>query len=123
MAKSLKILLVEDDSELCSSWLDLFTLIGHELTCFQRGLDALAASQTLEQADLLITDFYLPDINGVELTKRLREKRPELKAILLTGSRDAAVLEAARKVKDCTILFKPVNIEEIENQLKRVLAA
>lgn len=120
--KKYKILMVEDDADLCSSWVDLFTLIGHDLICYQRGMEALADLDTLKTCDLVMSDFYLPDINGVDLIQRVRQYKPGLKAILLTGSRDTAVLDVANKLPDCAILHKPINIELIENQLEELLA-
>ena len=55
--------------------------------------------------------------------KKIREHNPALKAILLTGSREAAIQDAAKKLVDCAILFKPVNIEEIEAHLRKVVQA
>jgi two-component system phosphoglycerate transport system response regulator PgtA len=120
---ALKILLIEDDADLCSSWEELFELIGHRLRCHRRALDALADQEGIEASDLLISDFYLPDINGVELIHKIREKKPSLKAVLLTGSRDAAVLNAAKKLSNCSVVHKPINIETIEEVLKKLIAA
>jgi DNA-binding NtrC family response regulator len=118
-----KILMIEDDADLCASWADLFDLLGYELVCHQKGLDALADEKGILSSNLIISDFYLPDINGVELIKKIRERKPALKAILLTGSRDAGVLDAAKKVPNCVILHKPINIEDIEFRLQAMFAA
>jgi hypothetical protein len=42
----------------------------------------------------------------VELIKRIRERRPNLPAVLLTGSREPAVLESARRLAHCSSLHK-----------------
>lgn len=120
--KIIKILMIEDDEALCESWLDLFNLIGHELICHRKGVDALKDVNTMLTADLLISDFYLPDINGVDLIKKIREFNPGLKAILLTGSRETSVVSAAQKLDNCSILHKPVNIDEIEGYIEKLFA-
>ena len=51
--KSLRIVLIEDDLDLCSGWEDLFTLIGHEIKTYQKAHDALQNEDILKAADLL----------------------------------------------------------------------
>jgi CheY-like chemotaxis protein len=47
--------------------------------------DATSALAVTEAVDLLLVDFVLPDLNGRELTNRLRELRPDLPVILMSG--------------------------------------
>lgn len=116
----IEILMVEDDEDLCSGWKDLFTLLGYRLHCFHRSLEALEHRDTIRRCDLLITDYYLPDVNGVELVKRCRAMRPDLPAILLTGSKEDTVMTAARLLDDCRVLHKPVNIEDLDHEIRTI---
>lgn len=110
----LKIIMVEDDFDLCQGWSEVFALMGQEVKCFQKSLLVLADPQTVRQSNLLITDYYLPDLNGVELIKRVRELNPGIRAILLTGSKEAIIRESAAKIPNCQVLFKPLNIDDLE---------
>lgn len=110
--------MVEDDADLCSGWEDLFNLLGYRVDCFNRSLDALGEPDAIRDCDLLITDYYLPDLNGVELIRRCRALRPSLPAILLTGSKEDTVMSAARHLDDCRVLHKPVNIEDLDRQIR-----
>lgn len=110
--------MVEDDADLCSGWEDLFDLLGYGVDCYNRSLDALGEPGAIRGCDLLITDYYLPDLNGVELIRRCRALRPSLPAILLTGSKEDTVLSAARLLEHCRVLHKPVNIEELDQQIR-----
>jgi two-component system phosphoglycerate transport system response regulator PgtA len=112
--------MVEDDEDLCSGWKDLFTLLGYRLHCFNRSLEALGDPDTIAQCDLLITDYYLPDLNGVELVKRCRAVRDDLPAILLTGSKEDTVMTAARLLDHCRVLHKPVNIEDLDQEIRTI---
>jgi len=47
--------------------------------------DAATALAVTEPLDLLIVDFVLPDMNGLELTAQLRDTRPTLPVILMSG--------------------------------------
>lgn len=118
--RQIEILMVEDNEDLCSGWKDLFALLGYRLHCFHRSLEALADRSTLRRCDLLITDYYLPDLNGVELVRRCRAVRPGLPAILLTGSKEDTVMTAARLLDDCRVMHKPVNIEDLDQQIRAI---
>ena len=61
--------MIEDDPNLCRGWADVFDLLGYHLDAFTSGLDALSQPEKIREADLLITDFYLPDLNGVDLAR------------------------------------------------------
>jgi hypothetical protein len=63
---SLKVLMIEDNKDLCAGWLDIFDLIGHELRCYGSGVEVMQDREALQACDLVISDFYLPDINGVD---------------------------------------------------------
>jgi DNA-binding NtrC family response regulator len=121
--RDLKIFMIEDDADLCDSWADLFAMLGHEFVCHQTGAGALKDLKSIQESDLVISDFYLPDVQGVELILQIRNINPRIQAILLTGSRDSKVLSAAEKLPDCTILQKPIAIEELEAQLERLNVA
>ena len=114
--RRLNVVMVEDDVDLCAGWADVFELIGHDLECFNSGLQALN-NEIIMKCDVVISDFYLPDINGVDLIKKMRTVRRDLPAILLTGSRDAGIRNASKEIENCTVLYKPINIEDIESKL------
>jgi CheY-like chemotaxis protein len=117
-----KLLLVEDNPDLCRSMDTLLSLLGHEVRFCERSVDALALLPDLGPLDLLITDYYLPDINGVELIRHTRRSRPGLHAILLTGSPEEGIVKAVRAVPRCTLLRKPVDLERLEKELADVEA-
>jgi len=47
--------------------------------------DAVAAMAVTDPIDLLVVDFVLPDVNGRDLTARLRERQPDLPVVLMSG--------------------------------------
>jgi DNA-binding response OmpR family regulator len=57
-------------------------------------------------------------MNGVELLKRVRQSEPGVRSLLLTGSREEHVRQAASAVPDCDILYKPVDFATLEAHLK-----
>jgi CheY-like chemotaxis protein len=76
------ILIVDDDALLLA--LMTRALPDYRLSIARDGDEALAlASQG--KIDLLITDYLMPSMTGDELLGRLREQRPDLKALIVTG--------------------------------------
>ena len=110
-----KILYVEDDPDLCEAIVQILAMWGHEAVYFIRARELLKHLGTAgaEDFDLLITDYYVPDINGVDLIKLLRVSRPHLPAILLTGSREPSVLKAASRIEDCEVMYKPLDMDQL----------
>jgi signal transduction histidine kinase/CheY-like chemotaxis protein/ligand-binding sensor domain-containing protein len=71
-----------------------------------------------EHFDLVITDMQMPDMNGLELTKALKEKKPQTPVILLSSIGD----ERNQSYKDyfCGVLAKPVKPQELCRQIQLI---
>jgi DNA-binding response OmpR family regulator len=119
----LKVVMIEDDPDLCEGWKDIFDLLGHELTCYPRARQALADQDVLNGCELVISDYYLPDLNGVELLRQVRAINSSVPVILLTGSREIGIVEAVKRIQGCTLLYKPVNINVLEKHLATLRSA
>src|SRR5881397_3226157 len=84
--------------------------------------DELLAHHAEEPADAVITDLVMPDLNGVEVTRRLRTADRHLPIFVLTGHADVATAIEALKAGATEYLTKPVNIDELTTLLTRALA-
>src|SRR3989441_11170800 len=84
--------------------------------------DELLAHDAEEPDDAVITDLVIPDLNGVEVTRRLRRTDPHLPIFVLTGHSDLATAIDALKAGATEYLTKPVNIDELTTLLTRALA-
>lgn len=69
---------------------------------------AIAASQPL---DLVLMDIKLPDINGLDVTRRLRERRPDVRVLVISMLDDATVFNAL-KAGACGYILKGASGEE-----------
>lgn len=82
------ILVVDDDELIISSLRGLFALeTGYEVLAISQPAAAIAELER-RPVDLIISDFLMPEINGVELLKKARALQPETIRILLTGFAD-----------------------------------
>lgn len=114
------ILIIEDDVNLCQmikDWLkkDRF----HVETCHQgeEGIDRAL----YQPFDAVILDWELPDIPGVEVLKRLREKGCKTPILMLTGKSDLPDKSLAFEYGVDDYLTKPDQIKEVGMRLKAVL--
>jgi two-component system, NtrC family, response regulator AtoC len=89
---------------------------------FERPADLLA-HHAEEPADAVVTDLVMPELNGVEVTRRLRRTDPHLPIFVLTGHGDISTAIEALKAGATEYLTKPVNIDELLTLLNRALAA
>ena len=117
----MKVILVEDNADLVESMRLLLQLHGHEAKCYLTGSELLQDLSGIGEQDLVVSDYYLPDLNGVELLKRVRAERPGVKAILLTGSREDGIVKAAQAIPGCGVLFKPLEYESLARSMRAML--
>ena len=80
-------------------------------------LDIIIASTV----DIMITDQKMPEMSGIELAAKVREEHPNISVLIMTafGSVDDAVQAMKKGVED--YLTKPINLEELELNLDRIL--
>ena len=117
------VLLVEDDHALARVWKTLFEMLDYRIACYHTGTELLRQWDQVNHFDVIITDYYLPDINGVELIKEVRERTPGLPAIVLTGSQEKFIKDAVREIPGCHIMYKQLNMSDIEAKLAEILPA
>ncbi|MCU1284318.1 MAG: response regulator receiver protein [Acidobacteriales bacterium] len=108
------ILFVDDHEVLARLSCDILEMNGYRAISAYNGADALAKFEN-EDIDLVVTDFRMDGMNGLELAKRIRERRPDAPIIIVTGY---GKLEGA---KDIIVLSKdtlfPNLLEEIKTHL------
>ncbi|MCD6532803.1 MAG: response regulator transcription factor [Deltaproteobacteria bacterium] len=77
-------MVVDDDPDILTVLKGNLELAGFRVVTFMAGLEALAAIKS-GQPDLLILDLTLPDIDGIQLCRRLREQQLDFPVIMLTA--------------------------------------
>ncbi|MCE5270143.1 response regulator [bacterium] len=70
---------------------------------------------------IVVTDYCMPGLNGLEVLSRLRSLDREVKTILLTGLEDEAVREAALAAGACAFIRKPLDLQEFVGALSGLL--
>jgi len=113
------VVVVDDDLAVTSSLKFSLEIEGFEVRTYQSGRELLAAD-ALPPAGCLVIDFSMPDMDGLELVKRLRHDRCSLPAILVTSHPNAALRQRA-SAAGVNLVEKPLLsnalVEAINNAL------
>ena len=114
------LLLVDDDVTFSRVMAGELERLGFLVTTVATGAGAVERAQSLDPAVVLL-DLNLPDMNGLEVLKSLREKCPGSEVIMLTGhgSIDTAIESVRMGAFD--YLAKPCPLDELEVRLQRAL--
>ncbi|WP_157089238.1 ATP-binding protein, partial [Oceanibaculum pacificum] len=75
----------------------------------------------LEPIDLLITDVVMPGIDGPTLIREVRERRPGIKVICISGYSEDALRERIAEDVDISFLSKPFSLKQLAGRVKEVL--
>ncbi|MFZ4987248.1 MAG: response regulator, partial [Blastocatellia bacterium] len=114
-------ILVADDEKASRMALEVpLRLSGYEVTTASGGAEAVAAARR-QRFDLVLTDVYMPDLNGLEVLRAIREADPTTQVIVVTGlgSLDLALKAIEEGAYD--LIAKPYPVEEMLTLVDRPL--
>jgi two-component system, OmpR family, response regulator CpxR len=114
-----KVLIIDDDEELCDLVSEYLTVEGFETTAVHDGETGLASALSGEY-DLAILDVMLPKINGFDVLKNLREKSG-MPVLMLTARGDDMERIVGLEIGADDYLPKPFNPRELVARLRAVL--
>ena len=113
------ILVCDDDDEVLRFLSEFLTSHGYSVHETSSPEVALRLLESGLGADLLVVDYAMPGINGVETIQRARLLRPGLRALLITGHADALGAE----LTDVPLLRKPFGLTALSQTVAEILAA
>jgi two-component system response regulator PilR (NtrC family) len=107
------ILIVDDEQGIRQLLTLVFERIGHRVRTAAGGRAALAMLRD-EPADLIISDVRMPDMNGVELLRALRDIVPDIAVILMTAFATVDTAREAFKLGADDFIQKPFDVDELK---------
>lgn len=116
-----KVLLVDDEKEFLDIMSERMTARGMEVTTATSATTALTILEK-ETFDAIVMDFQMPEMDGMEALKTIKDKKPELQIILLTGYATVEKTVEAMKIGAADFLEKPADIEKLEKKIKQAKA-
>jgi two-component system cell cycle sensor histidine kinase/response regulator CckA len=116
------VLLVEDESGIRELACDFLQGRGYIVLAAMDGDEALRIAEGHEDLiHLLVTDIVMPNMGGKELAQRLREVRPQIKVLLMSGYPDHPALADAELDVQTTVLQKPFSLDMLAHKVRNLL--
>lgn len=120
MKERAKILLVEDEDLSRDALTRLLKMSAYNVKGAASGKIALSLL-TNEQFDIVITDLFLPDSNGIDILKKAKDFSPYTEVILITGHASAETAVKAMKEGAFDYITKPLNFDELSILISKAL--
>lgn len=115
-----RILFVEDDADQRETVPRVLRKLGYRVTVAEGADAALSRMEASESPfDLVITDYDMPETNGIVLARRIAAMAPDLPVILVTGRGMADELDPPATVRD--VVLKPYNRDSMARAIQKIL--
>ncbi|MBU1995836.1 MAG: response regulator [Candidatus Omnitrophica bacterium] len=115
--KSKKILIVDDELGIRES-LNLILSDHYDLILTESGTQALEVIDNCVDLGLVLMDIKMPQVNGLEVLATIKEKRPDLKVIIITGYKSIETASEASSLGASGYIVKPFKSDEILEKVK-----
>ncbi len=119
---SSKILIVDDEEGIRES-LKLILSDHYDLVLTDSGEQALRCLEKDPSIGLVLLDIKMPKVNGLEVLKAVKAKRPALSVIMVTGYRSVETASEAASLGAAGYIVKPFKSDEILKTVQRDLAS
>jgi DNA-binding NtrC family response regulator len=118
----MKTILVVDDELVCLQQVEeILGRMGYNVIAKANGRSALTVISDGTPVDLVITDYCMPEMDGLEFVNALRRTDPALPLIMVTGHSDIESYVKARSLGVFEYLNKPVAAKELGRVVRKVL--
>ena len=115
-----KILIVEDEEDLAENLADLLELEGYTTKICLSGEEALEEIKT-SLPDIALLDIQLPEIDGIELLRRLKELQPTLPVVMVSASSQRGMGEKIKEYGADGMIMKPYDQDELLQFIEELL--
>ena len=117
--KSHKILIVDDEKEICSLLTEYFTEDGYTVEVAYDGQDGIAKVKTFEP-DIIILDHRMPIMDGAAVISKVREFS-STPIICVSAVTNKETIDECLKLGATEYMFKPINLEELDRAIESAL--
>jgi len=115
------VLVVDDETGILDLFAKSLRPEGIEVALAENGAQALQACRERDFS-VVFLDLKLPEMNGVEVMKRVKERQPDARIVIMTGFPTDPLVGEAAQLDPVTILHKPFDVEQIMKTLQPLVA-
>jgi CheY-like chemotaxis protein len=116
------ILLVEDEQNIRELTAHYLLLQGFEVHQAEDGMEAVGLFK-MREPDLVLSDIYMPRMNGFKLLLEVKNLSPWLPVLMVTGYNSAAQVLSSTKYQNVSFLPKPFRLSELGEKIRAMLGA
>lgn len=123
--KTIKVVIVDDDTFLLDMYSIKFTKAGYEVKTFPKGEDMISQLREGMTPDIIILDIVMPKQDGLELLTIIREEKlaPQACVIILSNQGQPSDIEKAEKLGIDGYIIKALTIpSEVVEEVKKIYA-
>ena len=120
-AEGLRMLIVDDEQEICDLLSEYFLEDGHNVKIVNTGDMAIKLLET-ESFDLVLSDLVMPEVTGYDIIETIGTLEKKPKVGIITGWEDAYKTEKGETLKADFIVRKPINFSELTRCINNVLS-
>ena len=117
---SASILVVDDEESILASLSSILEDEGYQVTVGKSGADALRA-YTTDPPDLMLLDIWMPEMDGLETLRRVRELVPTAQVMMMSGHGSIETAVKAIKLGAYDYIEKPLSLENVTLRVKHAL--
>ncbi len=115
------VLLVEDEAGLLKLARMILERLGYTVLTAGTPRKALDLAREHGEIDLLMTDVMMPEMNGRELARRLRETRPSLRCLFMSGYTADIIANRGKLEEGVHFIQKPFSLRELAVKVRKVM--
>ncbi|MEM5787530.1 MAG: response regulator [Syntrophobacteraceae bacterium] len=118
MTSRIRVLVVDDEVALTENIASLLRSRKFDAEVAYNGVQALDAVSGRASFDVVLLDYKMPDLDGIQVLRKLKDMSPELQVIMLTGEATVEIGIEAIRAGAFDYLIKPCNIEDLTEKLR-----
>ena len=115
-----KILVVDDEQNSREGLTKILIKEGFEVVAAENGEVALKEAEK-QDFDLVITDLRMPEVTGIDLLEKIREKKPEIGVIIVTAYGEINSYLEAMNLGAFEYLNKPIKLDELRRVINKAI--
>ena len=122
VTRELQILIVEDNQSMCEMIGEILNLEGYKTVLVTDPLKAEDIFKSkLDDIELVLTDVIMPGLNGRKLAEKLRDIKPELKVLFMSGYTDGAIEKEGFINRTTSFIQKPFLSRDLLKKIYKIL--